>query len=182
MPVLFGDRKIVDEFKTRNVVFESNAHIARNGDLIIRAVVEFGNNGSIKRQAIINTDAQHTFSVATSIGEYQSSVLEIIDALECFSDWLKGDKAETFSMFLDQEHPLYFHGRMVKDKISFSAFGPNLNNLELKCNNTRSVETTPFSERIAALAQAFRDHLKDVDSISIDQIIKGQLNKSEQAA
>lgn len=182
MAQLFATRVIVDEFKTRNVVFESNASIARNGDLIIRSVLEFGDNGSIKRQAIISTDSQHTFSVATHIGEYQSSVLEIIDALECFTHWLKGDKKETFSMFLDQDYPLYFHGKMVNDKISFSAFGPNLNNLELKCNNTRSVEATPFGERIAALAESFRKHLKEVDGISIDQIIKAQLNKSEKAA
>lgn len=182
MPQLFTSREIVDEFKTRNVVFESNASIARNGDLIIRSVLEFGDNGSIKRQAIINTDAQHSFSIATHVGEYQSSILEIIDALECFTHWLKGDKAETFSMFLDQEYPLYFHGKMVKDKVSFSAFGPNLNNLELKCNNTRHIEATPFGDRIAALAEAYRKHLKEVDSLKIDQVIKGQLNKSEQAA
>lgn len=183
MPQLFASRSIVDEFKTRNVVFESNSSIARNGDLIIRSVLEFGDNGSIKRQAIINTEAQNSFHIATKVGEYQSSILEIIDALECFTDWLKGNKAETFSMFLDQEFPLYFHGRMVNDKVSFSAFGPNLNNLELKCNNTRHIEATPFGDRIAALAEAYRKHLKEVDSLKLDAIIKGQLNnKSEKAA
>lgn len=182
MPQLFASRKIVDEFKTRNVVFESNASIARNGDLIIRSVVEFGDNGSIKRQAIINTDAQHTFSIATEIGKYQSDVLEIIDALECFTHWLKGDKAETFSMFLDQEFPLYFHGKMAKGKITFSAFGPSLNNLELRHNNTQNIEAGPFGDRIAALAEAYRKHLKEVDSLRIEEIIKAHLNKSEHAA
>lgn len=182
MPQLFASRKIVDEFKTRNVVFESNASIARNGDLIIRSVVEFGDNGSIKRQAIINTDAQHTFSIATEIGKYQSDVLEIIDALECFTHWLKGDKAETFSMFLDQEFPLYFHGKMAKGKITFSAFGPSLNNLELRHNNTQNIEAGPFGDRIAALAEAYRMHLKQVDGLRIEEIIKAHLNKSEHAA
>jgi hypothetical protein len=175
MAIVFSSRAIVDEFKTRNVVFESTASVAKNGDLILRSVVEFADNGCIKRQAIISTDSLHTFSIATEIGKYQADILEIIDGLENFREWLKGDKSVTFSQFVDQESPLFFHGKMTKDKISFSAFGPTLHSLELQCKNTRSLETTPFGERISAIAEHYRKHLKELDAMPINEIINSRL-------
>lgn len=182
MAILFSSREFIDEFKTRNVVFESCGSIARNGDLIFRTVVEFGDNGSIKRQSIINIGMMNTFNIATQVGEYQASILEIIDSLECFLVWLKGNKSETFSMFLDQAAPLYLHGKVVKDKVTFSAFGPDLINLELKCSNARKLEVTPFGERIAAIAEHYRSHLKQIDGINLNTVIQNALANMEKVA
>lgn len=177
MSIIFSDRQIVDAFKTRNVVFESSAVVARNGDLIIRATLEFGKEGCIRRQAIIKTDSLHTFSIATAMGKYQSDVMEIIDALELTREWLRGSKQTTFSQFVDQESPLYFHGRMDNNDVVVSVFGPTLSGLELKCKNNARLESTPFGQRLETLADLFRTHLRAVDGISVADIINGQLYK-----
>ena len=177
MSVIFSDRQIVDAFKSRNVIFESSAVIARNGDLILRATLEFGTEGCIRRQAIIKTDSLHTFSISTHIGEYQAEVLEIIDALELAREWLCGDKQHTFSQFVDQESPLYFHGRMNGNEVVFSVFGPTLKGLALKCKNNPRLESIPFGDRLETLANLYREHLKAVDKISINDVINGQLYK-----
>lgn len=178
MSKIFSSRDLIDAFKTRNLVFESSAVIARNGDLILRASLEFGTEGHIRRQACIKTDSLHTFSIATEIGKYQSQVLEIIDAFELVRDWLRGDKQHTFSHFVDQESPLYFHCRMDSTgTVVFSIFGPTLNRLELKCKNNVRLEATPFGERLETLADQFRAHLHAIDKISINDVIKGQMYK-----
>lgn len=177
MSIIFSERQIVAAFKTRNVVFESSAVVARNGDLIIKSILEFGKEGCIRRQAIIKTDSLHTFSVAKQIGQYQADVMEIIDALELTREWLRGDKQSTFSQFVDQESPLYFHGRMDNKDVVISIFGHTLSGLELKSKNTPRLESTPFGNRIEALADLFRVHLRAVDKISINDVINGQLYK-----
>jgi len=177
MAIIFSSRELVDSFKTRNVVFESSAVIARNGDLILRSILEFGAEGCIRRQTFIKTDSLHTFSISTHMGEYQAHILEIIDALELAREWLRGNKQQTFSQFVDQESPLYFHGRMDGNDIVFSMFGPTLNGLALKCKNNTRLESLPFSDRLETLADLYRNHLKAVDGISIKDVINGQLYK-----
>lgn len=174
--ILFSTREIVDAFRARNVVFESSASISKNGDLILRSVVEFGENGSMKRQAIIPTNELHSFSVATAIGKYQAEVLDVIGAFENFREWLKGDKRDTFSEFLDYDSPLFFHGKLSNNKVVFSAFGPTLYNLELTNSVTQRMDVTPFGERFAALADKYRHHLNAIDGLGIAELIKNQLH------
>lgn len=173
MPSIFAKRDFVESFQTRNVVFESSATIARNNDLIVRTVLEFGsNNGHIRKQVVINASAFNGFGLATQLGIYQAEILDVIDAFECFSDWLRGPKTETFSMFLDHKAPLYFYGKVVEGEVIFSIFGPNLINLQLKNENGKKIDTSPFRERINAMAQCYRDHLKELDELPMDQMIK----------
>lgn len=175
MGILFSSRVIVDAFKTRNVVFESSASVAGNGDLILRSSLEFGDNGVIKRQAIIKTDSLHTFSINTQIGKYHADILEIIDALESTREWMRGKQGDTFSQFLDQDTPLFFYAKATKGKVVFSVFGPTLRNLELYCEQTRKLETTPFVERITVMADLYRSHLKELDGIALNEVIQHHL-------
>lgn len=168
MTQLFSDRKFVDTFSTRNVVFESYAGFDKAGDLVLRTCMEFAHNGRIKRTKVIKTTDMSVHAIHTAVGEYQAEVLDIINVLEDYVSWVRSGKVEVFSEFIGtDESPLYFHGHCTKGYPSLFIFGQELHSLELYGKGTLKSqgEKVPYIERIESLAECYREHLKALDAI-----------------
>lgn len=168
MTQLINTRKFVTAFSTRNVVFESFCSYDKAGSLVLRTCMEFANNGRIKRSKVINVEGMSVHNIHTAIGVYQADVLDLIDTLESYCSWVRSNKEEVFSEFIgNDDTPLYFHGHRAKGFPSLSIFGQDLLNLELVGRGTPSAqgEHLHYLERIEALAECYRDHLKELDKL-----------------
>lgn len=173
MSKLFAKRNIVDTWVGRNIVSESAASLARNDDLILRVGLEFGANGKLLRKAIIPTSDLGIFEIFTRVGDFTKEIFDIIDILEEFLVWEKGDKKEMFSRVLCAESPLYFHGQVTSNDIVLKIFGTGLHDLELKGSVRRVVEEHSFAYRVESLVNCFREFLNDLDNCIKADVFKG---------
>lgn len=165
---LINTREFVEAFTFRNVVFESYAGFDKAGKLVLRTIMEFGEHGRIKRTRTIDCSGKSIHNIHTEMGEYQMDVMEIINVLEDYVSWVKSGNTEVFSEFIgSDELPLYFHGHRAKSYPSLCIFGQDLKNLELqgKSDPSKPDGVVPYVERINALADCYRKHLKELDSI-----------------
>lgn len=165
MSKIFTSRNFVEAFSTRNVVFEQSASFDKCGTFIVRSSMEFANNGRINRASIIQTKGLSVHNIHTQLGKYQGEILEIIDILECYRDWLKTSGKTIFSRVLCCESPLYFHGQVTKGTPSLAIYGKGLVDLELFGKTDRHGESASFSMRIKELIECYRTHLMQLDNI-----------------
>ena len=173
MAILFQTRQLVSAFSNRSVVAEASGIRAVNGDLIFKAYLSFGRSGSLGRQETIKTTGLTLLQVRANIMKYHDDLIEIIDVLENFRGWLESGATEDFNQVVVHDRPLLFNGIRRKRNMLFRIFGEGLYDLAIQLDESKNEAHRVFLVKLLAITEFFRQHLRDLDSIKVNQIAEG---------
>lgn len=177
MSTLISNRFLFPEFTGRNVVFRSSMTVSLTGNLNARATVDFGKHGSVDVSMNLDCSSFDAFRTSCALNKHTEEVLSIIDGLECFLDWTKKPVTDTFSHFCENEDPIYVYGSKKKmangrhQVFVMELFGRKLNGLDVR-------GADGITPQVTAIIRAFQDHLKSLESITMQELIDVVVHKS----
>jgi hypothetical protein len=172
MAVIFSKRNLGQAFLNRNVVILSEAHRNRLGDLRFSTEFDFGKHGKWTNRI----DIPHTQDIAhfsKQLDLYRDELYEQIGVLEEIERWADSKKPSLFSHVLLQEKPMFFHASIRKDTLILQIFGEGLHDFEIRWDFNRAGEHNSFKQKLGELRKTFADHLRDIDGISMNDLVKG---------
>jgi hypothetical protein len=189
MASLFRNRTLLDSFPNRNVVGESTGIHTNDGNLVFRVGIDFGIQGKLTRYMTVKALGNELVEVSRAISEYESSILEIIDILEEMQRWVldidfvpgaispvrhRGDLV--FNRVLCEENPLMVHAAWFNKSITCSLFGKGLYDLEIRIPAGGEHNHRIFQLKIMSMINVFREHLRDVEKLPVQQLLKKGAN------
>jgi len=174
MSTLIANRFLFPEFTGRNVVFRSGATVSLSSNINVRATVDFGKHGSVDVSANLDCEKFDPHMVYQMLSKHGDEVLSIIDGLESFLAWARKPTTETFSHFCDNEDPIYVYGSKKKGNgkttMIMELFGRKLNGLDIR--------GADLVKQVNAIIGAFQQHLKDLETIKMQDLIEVCANKA----
>jgi hypothetical protein len=173
MAVIFSKRHLSQTFLNRNVVILSEAHRNRLGDLRFSTEFDFGKHG----KWLNRIDIPHTQDIVhftKQLDRYRDELYEQIGVLEEIERWAgMCDRMPAFNHVLYQDKPMFFHARVAKETLILQIFGEGLYDFEIRWDFNRAGEHNSFKQKLGELAKCFADHLRDIDGISMNELVKG---------
>lgn len=172
MAVIFSDRKLAETFLNRNIVILSEAHRNRLGELRFSTEFDFGKHGKWTNRI----DIQYTTDLVkftTQLDQYRDELYEQIGVLEEIERWADMKKPSVFSHVLMQEKPMFFHAVIRKETLVLQVFGEGLHDFEIRWDMNRAGEHNSFKQKLGELRKTFVDHLRAIEGISMDELVKG---------
>jgi hypothetical protein len=177
MATIFSDRKLAASFLNRNVILLSEAHRNKFGDLRFGTEFDFGKHGKwSNRIEIPFTNDMLVFQKA--IDAYQQNLYDQIGALEELERWATHNPTEKFSLFLDRDKVLFFHGFVVKETLIVQIFGEGLHDFEIRWDFNRAGEHSSLVQKLDELRKTLVEHLRAIEAINM----KALVTRSEEAA
>lgn len=187
MASLFRNRKLLEAFANRNVVGESTGIHTKDGEIIFRVSIDFGTQGKLSRYMSVKALGNDLIGVSKVIGEYENSILEIIDILEEMQRWVldldfvNGSDQPVqhhghpiFNRVLCEENPLMVHAAWMNKSVSCMIFGKGLYDLEIRLPLGGEHSFRLFQLKIVSMIDILREHLRDVEKAPVAQLLQGK--------
>lgn len=183
MANVFYNRELSGLYVHAPVVSESSAIMTSDGILRLKVGVHFGGYGATYRNKSINMNTNNFLEVTKALKEHENSILDLIGMLEEAQAWcvaryergvLEDDQpSHILNLVLPEESPLMVHCVHRGRAVVFNLYGEGLIDMHLNLDCRSSGKRQLFVNRMNELVDVFRNHLNDIDSIKIPELMKG---------
>lgn len=178
MAALFSIRKLSETFLNRNVIILSEGHCNRNQHVRFAIEFDFGKHGKLANRVDIPR-ANDLVAFNQALSAYNDDLYELIGVLEELERWSQhGNVTKPFSHVLMQDKPLFFYASVAKEVLTLQVFGEGLYDFEIRWDLNRAGESSSFSRKLNEMRLALVDHLRSIETISMQDII----NQSQEEA
>lgn len=126
---MFQSKSLATTFSGRSVILENYGVLNKHNDVIFNLAFDFGLQGAFRCIKVIKTEGRKIQDVSADIMAYQDEMLDIVNVLEDYKEWVENGAEGRFIKVVFATKPFMFCGFKNNKVIKLEIYGHGLYDL-----------------------------------------------------